>query len=544
MRIATACALLASVSITAWAQPATMMGTAEARAEFDKAEASLRADDWDAAVVHYGKAVDLDPDFFAACEQYHFVCTAAKNYHNDALHKQLEARYLLAVKQHPDKPIYRFLLGLFYQYKNPDLAAQYFREAVNVDPSFAPGWNALAFTSAGQGNLAESREYDRKAVEAWPQSPRYGMLYVRSLQIGEFPAFRQAALNYARKFPDQAVSILAYVAGAAPTAQDARGVYELLRRDYLPSAAARLEPLFQMYLREDSERALELAGQLAKPALVAYAQAIGDANREIASGDGAAALAAINAINLAPQTDRRMLEITRAKARDAAGDTALAYTELMAYFAAMPNVETRATLLDLGQKLRKNASQVDREVFTKRSLTARPGVPFSATAFDGKPVSLASRKGKVFLLNFWYPMCGPCRAEFLSLQSVLEKYRDRGFEILAVNAHPPEDAWVQLLMKGWRLDFLTLHGNDEFLASYHVTAFPASFLYGADGRIYYAPGAVGSLEARRELEMHVEALLDQARNYLSAPFHKYSHTSHKHRSLTIATPIRAGRVER
>ncbi len=495
---------IVAAALTAWGQPAAMQGTPAARAAFEKGEAALRADDWDAAVLHYGEALKLDPDFFAAHEQYSLVCTAGKNYRNAALRQQFELRYQQSAKEHPDKAVFRYILGVFYQYTNPELTVRYFEEAVQVDPKFAPAWQGLAFTAAGQGKLAESREYNRKAAEVWPDSARYAMLYVTSLQSVEFAPFRQAAIEYAKKFPDQAASMLGLVARTAPTAQDARAIYELMRRDHLPAAANALEPLFQMYLREDSAKARGLAQEIAKPQLAAYAQAIGQANAMIAAGRNSAAVAALAAVQLPPGTDRRALELTRAKARD----TALAYSGLLAYFAAKPGDDTRAALLALGQKLKKDAAQVDDEVFALRSKTALAGIPFSAATYTAdQNISLASRKGKVFLLNFWYPMCGPCRGEFRFLQAVLEKYQDRGFEIIAVNAHPPEDAWVAPLMQGWRLGFLPARASEELLKSYKVTSFASNFLYGADGRIYYAPGPVSTADARRELELHVEALL-------------------------------------
>jgi thiol-disulfide isomerase/thioredoxin len=380
---------------------------------------------------------------------------------------------------------------------------------VKLDPGFAPAWSALAFIVAGQGKLAESREHARTAAAAWPNSALYGMLAVRAMQSAGFAPALRAAENYANAFPDQAASILEYVARTAPTPEDARAVYELLRQRHLPAAAGALEPLFHIYLREDPAKALTLARQIAKPALAVYAQAIINANTALAAGSPAEALSTLDALNLPPLADRRTLELTRAKAREATGDIAPAYAQLLAYFATAPSDETRAALLTLGRRLDKDPVQVEDEVFAQRAKSARPGIAFSAAPFtQGPPFSLAGLKDKVFLLNFWYPLCGPCRGEFQFLQDVLEKYRDRGFAIIAVNAHPTEDSWVLPLFRGWGLGFLPAHGSESILKTYNVTAFPSSFLYGPDGRIYYTPGPVGNAEARRELELHVEALLN------------------------------------
>ena len=114
------------------------------------------------------------------------------------------------------------------------------------------------------------------------------------------------------------------------------------------------------------------------------------------------------------------------------------------------------------------------------------------------------------LVNFWYPKCGPCRGEFPYLQQSLEKYKSQGFEILAINGHPPEDSWVMPLIQGWHLGFIPLKGTDDVVSAYKVRGFPQNFLYGPDGKIYPIPGQVRPATLR-EFQLQVEALLQQAK---------------------------------
>ena len=125
----------------------------------------------------------------------------------------------------------------------------------------------------------------------------------------------------------------------------------------------------------------------------------------------------------------------------------------------------------------------------------------------GKPVSLADYRGRVVLVNFWYPLCGPCRGEFPFLQAVLEKYRARGFEILAINGHAPEEHMVLPLLKGWGLGFLPLRGTDDVVKAYKVRGYPMNILVGPDGKSFYEPPPVSTLAAQHELELQIEALL-------------------------------------
>lgn len=63
----------------------------------------------------------------------------------------------------------------------------------------------------------------------------------------------------------------------------------------------------------------------------------------------------------------------------------------------------------------------------------RPAPNFTLAAMGGGDLQLSDFKGKVVLLNFWATWCEPCVREMPAMQAVYEEYRDKGFEILAVN---------------------------------------------------------------------------------------------------------------
>ena len=57
---------------------------------------------------------------------------------------------------------------------------------------------------------------------------------------------------------------------------------------------------------------------------------------------------------------------------------------------------------------------------------------FSAVTVDGTPISLSAHRGNVVLLYFW-TTSDYCEAELTSLDTVYEKYHDKGFEIVSVS---------------------------------------------------------------------------------------------------------------
>ena len=50
-----------------------------------------------------------------------------------------------------------------------------------------------------------------------------------------------------------------------------------------------------------------------------------------------------------------------------------------------------------------------------------------------RPLALASLRGRLVLLNFWFTGCDPCIEELPSLIALAGRYRDRGLVLLMVS---------------------------------------------------------------------------------------------------------------
>ena len=61
-----------------------------------------------------------------------------------------------------------------------------------------------------------------------------------------------------------------------------------------------------------------------------------------------------------------------------------------------------------------------------------PAPPSSFVLLDGSNLSSAELKGKVTLVNFWATSCTTCVAEMPQLVATHQKYKDRGYDTLAV----------------------------------------------------------------------------------------------------------------
>jgi thiol-disulfide isomerase/thioredoxin len=109
-----------------------------------------------------------------------------------------------------------------------------------------------------------------------------------------------------------------------------------------------------------------------------------------------------------------------------------------------------------------------------------------------KVQSLGALKGKVVFLNFWATWCGPCRVEMPSMEALYLMYKDRGFEILAVNSgeRNPE---VMSFMTNYGLTFPTVLDSDGTVSrSYGIQAIPTTFLIDREGNMILR--LVGSID--------------------------------------------------
>ena len=107
---------------------------------------------------------------------------------------------------------------------------------------------------------------------------------------------------------------------------------------------------------------------------------------------------------------------------------------------------------------------------------------FKLKTLSGKEVALSDYKGKVVLVNFWASWCPPCREEMPLFKRVYEKYRNKGFEILAVSTDTSAEP-VKKFVKDYRINFPVLLDDGSVASLYGIQGLPTSFLVGRDGKI-------------------------------------------------------------
>jgi thiol-disulfide isomerase/thioredoxin len=104
---------------------------------------------------------------------------------------------------------------------------------------------------------------------------------------------------------------------------------------------------------------------------------------------------------------------------------------------------------------------------------------------DGKSRNLKDYRGKVVVINFMATWCAPCVEEMPSLQTLRERYRGKGLEVIAVNTGEAESK-VSQFAQGLKIKFpVLLDTEEDAKAAWKVYGLPATFIVDADGKVAY-----------------------------------------------------------
>jgi cytochrome c biogenesis protein CcmG/thiol:disulfide interchange protein DsbE len=125
---------------------------------------------------------------------------------------------------------------------------------------------------------------------------------------------------------------------------------------------------------------------------------------------------------------------------------------------------------------------------TQGALVGKPAPAFSlpviANATPGQTaIALTDLKGNAVILDFWATWCGPCRAEAPIVNSVANRFRDRGLTVVGINTSDRAGLggpWALAHHLDYPIAFDT---GSEAAADYGVTAMPTLVVISRTGNV-------------------------------------------------------------
>lgn len=118
-----------------------------------------------------------------------------------------------------------------------------------------------------------------------------------------------------------------------------------------------------------------------------------------------------------------------------------------------------------------------------------PAPDFTAKSLhDSSPVSLSDYSGHVLLVNLWATWCHPCREETPHLQSIYERYRDRGLRILGVSVDRSADRDLVIeFVEEFGVEYdIALDPDARSRDLFHARGLPTSVVFNRGGTVAFS----------------------------------------------------------
>lgn len=170
-----------------------------------------------------------------------------------------------------------------------------------------------------------------------------------------------------------------------------------------------------------------------------------------------------------------------------------------------PGVRVQLDSLRGGETSFRSAPGLDR-------LGAAPEIQGIESWINSEPLTLASLRGKVVLVDFWTYSCINCIRTFPHVKGWYEKYRDQGFIVIGV--HAPEFQFEKdrdnVVAAAERYGLTYPIAQDNAFATwtaYRNRYWPAHYLIDAEGQVRRTHFGEGEYE---ETEAAIQALLKEA----------------------------------
>lgn len=413
------------------------------------------------------------------------------------------------MQKYPKVAAIPYALGHAFAGRESPKAKPYLLKAVEIDPSFDKAYFDLWIDTERWGDFDLATSYIRKAKEADPNNADYAFYYANSFSDKDLKKYTELSLEVASKFPktERGAQALYWLANRTGDTKKKIEYYELQKKNFPPDqfnwTAGGMSAYYDLLLKTDPEKAADLASYMAglqsknDRELKSWQQNETNARQLAQSldllkkGKANDAMAVLDKVAVPRYSGaKNFIMLLKCKAMNAAGKTEDAYQLLLSAYAKEPDPELKSSLEAYGKDLGKMPSKINEEIWYIRDTASKVAPNFSLENYFTKSKSaLSDFKGKVVLLTYWFPGCGPCRGEFPHFENVVRQFKgSKDFVYLGINIVAEQDEYVLPFMKSSGYSFIPLKDNDQWEKGplNNRNAAPVNFLIDEKGRIIFA----------------------------------------------------------
>jgi len=442
--------------------------------------------------------VEHNPDSLS----YHQAYLKAVNVED----KEVTKQYEVWMKKFPTSAIVPFALGEALWRKELPAAKDLLVKATEINPNFAQAYFYLWIDGERWGDFEKSRAYIKKANEIEPTNPDYAFYYANTFSDTDREKYKELSLAVATNFPtsERGAQALYWLGANETDVAIKKKYYTLLKEKFPPSefgwSDSGMSSYFDVLMNDNPTAAVKLATEL-------LAQQTEDRGRknwenQLNIAKNITKVEALLATNK-PTEAFEILENTKpnkwskvnnvilfhkAKVLDMVGKTDQAYELLRISYAKVPAQKTKRALKVYASKLAKTDNDIDKDIRYVRDTMAKVATDFTLKQyFEEGTSSLSDYKGKVVLLTYWFPGCGPCRGEFPHFQKVVDKFKGQDLVYLGLNIAPEQNEYVIPFMQSSGYSFIPLEDYKEREKGNlnNRGAAPVNFLIDKEGNVVF-----------------------------------------------------------
>lgn len=393
-------------------------GTEAARKELERGVAALAQKQPGEAQAAFRRAVELDPLFYDAHRRFfNGVVYADGPDKREEGYAKARVVYREWATSQPRNAVVQYFLGQTF-ITDGDKADEYCLRAVKLAPNFAPAFETLARNADLRGESRKVSEYRKKVCAIKPDDRQARLSYAYSLRVWNPGEWKREMLSIAARFAhtESAADALQSLGEQAPSVHEAITYYEQCLAAFDRSDDRSVDvptKLFVAYAKTDPTKALDFAKRMVQrnvPSFTSWKDVVAMQDGIVRARALLDEARASEAFDLLEATKRSgdvpdvPLQLMRVEAENKVHRESAAYDRLVDLVAAKPLRPLYDALVAQARLVNKSAATMEADLRSRREARTKPAPDFQLTDYrSGTKVQLANLRGKVVLVNFWFP---------------------------------------------------------------------------------------------------------------------------------------------